>query len=176
VADHVVVGIGVTPATGLAAQARLDLAEGGVAVDAHLRTSDPHICAIGDIAAYESELHGSRVRIEHWDVARAQGVHVAQQLLGQEQGPYRTLPYFFTGQGDWAYAEYVGTGTQNAVLRDSAATDTLSAAYVEDGRLVGVIVVDAKEDLDAARELVPQRPSFDADRFRAGEPLAACCS
>jgi 3-phenylpropionate/trans-cinnamate dioxygenase ferredoxin reductase subunit len=174
VVDHVVVGIGVTPATGLAAQARLELEDGGVAVDANLRTSDERIFAIGDIAAYDSELHGSRVRIEHWAVAKTQGEHVARQLLGEQPGAYRELPYFFTGQGDWAYAEYVGVGTHDAVLRDASATDTLSAAYVEDGKLVGVIVVDAKDDLEAARELVPQRPVFHADRFTAGEPLAAC--
>ena len=63
-----------------------ELALGGIAVDAALRTSEPGIYAIGDVAAYESELHGRRVRIEHWDVARAQGVHVAEQIIGSAAG------------------------------------------------------------------------------------------
>ncbi len=64
-------------------QAGLDLALGGIAADSHLRSSAPGVYAIGDVAAYESELHGRRVRIEHWDVARAHGVHVAREIMGR---------------------------------------------------------------------------------------------
>ena len=64
-ADHVVVGAGVNPSTQLAADAGLELALGGIAVSASLRTSAPGVHAIGDVAAYESVLHRRRVRIEH---------------------------------------------------------------------------------------------------------------
>ena len=46
-ADTVVVGIGVIPNIALADSAGLELADGGVAVDATLRTSDPDIYAVG---------------------------------------------------------------------------------------------------------------------------------
>lgn len=175
VVDHVLVGIGVTPATGLAAQAGLELAEGGVQVDEHLRTEDERIYAIGDIAAYSSELHGGRVRIEHWDVARAHGVHVAKELLGAEPGAYRELPYFFSGMGDWAFAKYVGTATTNAVLRTTADVDSLSAVYVDgEQRMVGIIVVGEDEDFEAAKPLVPGRPKVDVDRIAAGDPIGSC--
>ncbi len=173
--DCVVIGIGVVPSTGLAAQAGLDLDLGGVAVSAELVTSDERISAIGDIAAYDSELHGRRVRIEHWDVARSHGVHVAQRLLGNGPGAYRTLPYFFSGMADWSYAEYVGTASQDAVLRGGLDAGTLSAAYVgDDDRLVGVIVVGVSHDLDTARELVPAGVKIDRARFMGGAPLADC--
>src|SRR5690606_37202146 len=48
--DLAVVGIGAIPATELAEQAGLDV-DRGVLVDATLRTSDPDIYAIGDVAS-----------------------------------------------------------------------------------------------------------------------------
>ncbi|GAA3820937.1 FAD-dependent oxidoreductase [Cellulomonas soli] len=48
-ADLVVLAAGVRPSTTLAVAAGLDLGEhGGIAVDEHMRTSDPHIWAAGD--------------------------------------------------------------------------------------------------------------------------------
>lgn len=48
-ADLVILAAGVRPAVGLAKDAGLDLGpHGGIAVDTHMRTSDPHIWAAGD--------------------------------------------------------------------------------------------------------------------------------
>ncbi len=56
-AELVVVGIGATPRIELAEAAGLDLRLGGVRTDARLRTSDPAIFAIGDIAAMYHPLY-----------------------------------------------------------------------------------------------------------------------
>jgi NADPH-dependent 2,4-dienoyl-CoA reductase/sulfur reductase-like enzyme/rhodanese-related sulfurtransferase len=54
VADLVVVAVGAKPNTELAIAAGLDMgASGGVVVDSHQRTSDPHIWAVGDVAEKE---------------------------------------------------------------------------------------------------------------------------
>jgi 3-phenylpropionate/trans-cinnamate dioxygenase ferredoxin reductase subunit len=154
-ADRVVVGAGVIPSTELAAEAGLELALGGIAVDAALRASEPDIHAIGDVAAYESELHGRRVRIEHWDVARAQGAHVAGQIVGSCAEPFRVLPYFFGTLGDWAFLEYAGLGGGRAVFRGSGDDDDMSAAFLDDDDLLtGLITVGRPDDLAAGRELV----------------------
>jgi 3-phenylpropionate/trans-cinnamate dioxygenase ferredoxin reductase subunit len=174
--DHVVVGAGVTPSTRLAAEAGLDLALDGIAVSASLRASAPDVHAIGDVAAYESVLHGRRVRIEHWDVARAHGAHVAGEIMQPRERPFAVLPYFFGTLGDWAYLEYVGLGGGRAVFRGSAEGDDMSAAFLdEDDALTGLIAVGRPGDLAAARELVIERARLDprvvAD---AGIPLSAC--
>lgn len=65
-ADAVLVAVGAKPNVELAQQAGLAMGEGGVLVDASLRTSDPDIYAVGDIAAAEHPLLGTRVRTEHW--------------------------------------------------------------------------------------------------------------
>lgn len=174
--DHVVVGAGVIPSTGLASEARLDLELGGIAVDDHLRTSANDVFAIGDVAAYQSELHGRRVRIEHWDVARAHGAHAAREIMDPTTGPFRVLPYFFGTLGDWAFPEYVGLGGGRAVMRGSADGEDMSAAYLDgDGVLTGLIAVGRPDDLAAARELVVQRTRLAVDVITGGRrPLADC--
>ncbi|MBN2177275.1 MAG: FAD-dependent oxidoreductase [Demequinaceae bacterium] len=49
-ADLVLLAAGVRPSTALAVAAKLDLGDhGGIKVDTHMRTSDPHIWAAGDV-------------------------------------------------------------------------------------------------------------------------------
>jgi 3-phenylpropionate/trans-cinnamate dioxygenase ferredoxin reductase subunit len=174
--DHVVVGAGVIPSTELAQAAGLELELGGIAVDPHLRTSASGVFAIGDVAAYESELHGRRVRIEHWDVARAQGAHVAHELMGSDPGAFRTLPYFFGTLGDWAFLEYVGLGGGHGVMRGSADGDDMSVAFLDDdGVLTGLLVVGRPDDLEAARTLVPAHARLAPGAVADGRlPLAEC--
>ena len=174
--DRIVVGAGVIPSTELAAEAGLDLALGGIAVDAGLRTSVQHVYAVGDVAAYESPLHGRRVRIEHWDVARAHGAHVAGQILSGESAPFGTLPYFFGTMGDWAYLEYVGRGGGRAHFRGPAEGEDMSAAFLDgDDALTGLITVGRPDDLAAARDLVRERAHVRPDAIAdARLPLREC--
>jgi pyruvate/2-oxoglutarate dehydrogenase complex dihydrolipoamide dehydrogenase (E3) component len=175
-ADRVVVGAGVVPSTQLAEAAGLALELGGIAVDARLRTSAPDVYAIGDVAAYESVLHGRRVRIEHWDVARAHGVYLAQQLAHGASEPYDVLPYFFGTLGNWAYLEYVGRDHGTAVMRGATDGADMSAAFLdEDGTLTGLIAVARPDDLEAARPLVLEHARLDAASLADGDrPLAEC--
>ena len=59
------------------------MADGGVLVDASLRTSDPDIFAVGDIAAAEHPLFGTRIRTEHWANALKQPAVAAAGMLGK---------------------------------------------------------------------------------------------
>jgi 3-phenylpropionate/trans-cinnamate dioxygenase ferredoxin reductase subunit len=174
--DHVCIGVGVRPNVALAADAGLELAERGIATDRYLLTRAPDVYAVGDVAAFDSVLHGRRVRIEHWDVARAHGAHVARQIASGESSAFAELPYFFGTMGDWAFLEYVGTGTERPIARGSLDGDDLAVAYLADsGALAGLLTVARPADLEAARELVASRvpvdPGLVAD---ASVPLAEC--
>ena len=70
--DFVVIGAGVHPEIRLAEQAGLET-DSGVITNKFLETSAPGVFAAGDIAEYDSVVHGRRLRIEHWDVAFNQG-------------------------------------------------------------------------------------------------------
>jgi len=97
-ADVVVVGIGAQPNLELAESAGLDIND-GVLVDESLQSSDPDICAVGDIANHAHPVLGQRVRVEHWANALNQPAAAAATMLGNPT-PYTELPYFFTDQYD----------------------------------------------------------------------------
>jgi len=108
-ADAVIIGVGVNPDVMLARAAGLELGESsGIVVDSHLQTATPGVFAAGDVAEYESVVHGGRrIRVEHWDVAFGHGKTVALNMLGKAAA-YDAVPYFFSDLSDWAAIEYVG--------------------------------------------------------------------
>jgi hypothetical protein len=116
------------------------------------------------------------VRIEHWDVARAQGVHVAGEIVQPGERPFAVLPYFFGTLGDWAFLEYVGLGGGRAVFRGSSEGDDMSAAYLDDDDvLTGLITVGRPDDLAAARDLVAERARVNHDALAdPSVPLQDC--
>ncbi|MGV9296135.1 NAD(P)/FAD-dependent oxidoreductase [Amycolatopsis sp. NPDC003676] len=93
-ADVVVVGIGSAPCTDLAARAGLK-ADDGIVADPRLRTSDPHISAIGDCVRFP--LDGRPVRLTSVQHAMDSALHVAKQITGHD-APYRPVPWFWTDQ------------------------------------------------------------------------------
>ena len=91
-ADLVVLGTGAMPDVMLARSSGLELGEtGGVRCSQTLETSAEGIWAAGDPCEYDSVVHGRRLRVEHFEVAAAQGRHAAAAMLGQA-GPLRRDP------------------------------------------------------------------------------------
>ena len=156
-ADAVVMGTGAMPDVMLARAAGLELGEtGGIVVDARLQTSAPGIYAAGDVAEYESVVHGGRrMRIEHWDVAFNQGKTAALNMLGRKQ-PHDVVPYFFSDLSDWASLEYVGPALQwdREIVRGSTEEGEFIIFYMHDGRVAGALSVGRSEDLEHARRLL----------------------
>ncbi len=112
-ADLVVIGIGAIPNIELAAAAGLAI-DNGIAVDATLRTSDPHIFAAGDCCAFPLPRLGRRVRLESWRAAQELGALAARNMLGQAV-PLALTPWFWSDQYDLTL--------QVAGLAEGAATE-----------------------------------------------------
>lgn len=104
-ADFLVVGTGVRPRTRLAEGAGLSL-DGGILVDARLRTSAAGVYAAGDVARFPDRRSGKKIRIEHWVHAERQGQHVARMMLGDD-APFADTPFFWSVNQD-ATIRYVG--------------------------------------------------------------------
>ncbi|MGA8988337.1 NAD(P)/FAD-dependent oxidoreductase, partial [Aeromicrobium sp.] len=83
-ADLVVVGVGVEPNATTASSAGLDV-DNGILVDERLRTSDPQVFAVGDVANHLHPTLGRRIRVEHWDTAIHQGRTAAGNMLGGDE-------------------------------------------------------------------------------------------
>jgi len=115
-ADAIIVGIGITPNTGLAEAAGLDVGN-GVRTDAQLRSSDPDIFAAGDVAAAFHPLYGKHIRVEHWANALNQPQTAAKTMLGQDVS-YDRIPYFYSDQYDLGmeYSGYVEPGGYDQVV------------------------------------------------------------
>jgi 3-phenylpropionate/trans-cinnamate dioxygenase ferredoxin reductase component len=156
-ADAVVMGTGAVPDVMLARAAGLELGEtGGIAVDGRLQTSAPGIYAAGDVAEYESVVHGGRrMRVEHWDVAFNQGKTAALNMLGRQQ-PHDVVPYFFSDLSDWASLEYVGPAHEwdREVVRGSLDDGEFTIFYLHEGRVAGALSVGRSDDLEHARRLL----------------------
>jgi 3-phenylpropionate/trans-cinnamate dioxygenase ferredoxin reductase subunit len=156
-ADAVVIGVGAVPDVMLARAAGLELGQtGGVAVDARLQTSAPGVYAAGDIAEYESIVHGGRrLRIEHWDVAFNQGKTAALNMLGHGR-PHDVVPYFFSDLSDWASLEYVGPAADwdTEVVRGSIDDGEFTVFYLQDGQLAAALSIGRSDDLEHARRLI----------------------
>jgi 3-phenylpropionate/trans-cinnamate dioxygenase ferredoxin reductase subunit len=159
-ADVVVIGAGAVPDVTLAKGAGLSLGErGGVQVDSRLRTDAPGVFAAGDIAEYESVVHGGGpIRIEHWDVAFNQGKTAALNMLGRDL-PHDVVPYFFSDLSDWASLEYVGPALDwdAEVVRGSPDDGAFSVWYLSEGRLAAALSVARADDLEHARRLIAAR-------------------
>ncbi len=165
-ADLVVVGVGANPDVLLARKAGLELGEsGGVECDRTLRSSAPHVFAAGDMCEYDSVVHGRRLRIEHEEVAAAQGRHAARAMLGSDE-PYAEVPYFWSDLADWATLEYVGPapGWDEELVHGDPAEGAFSVWYLTEGRLGGALAVGRSGDLDVARELLTAQADADAVR------------
>ena len=89
-ADLVVVGVGVTPATGWLEGSGLRLADGVVCDETTLAA--PGVVAAGDVARWPSRRFGAVIRVEHWDNAVTMGVHAAQRLLAHLAAMGGTAP------------------------------------------------------------------------------------
>lgn len=140
-ADLVLVGVGVRPATGLAASLALDTAPGGIEVDARLETRVAGVYAAGDVAWYPDARTGERRRIEHWVVAQRQGAAAARNILGHDE-PFRDVPFFWTQQYDFTLS-YVGHGVgwDELLIDGELEHSDCRITYLRDGAVQAVATV-----------------------------------
>jgi 3-phenylpropionate/trans-cinnamate dioxygenase ferredoxin reductase subunit len=154
-ADMVLIAVGAAPNIALADVAGLQLANGGIAVDATLRSSDPDIYAVGDVAAHDHPKYPHRIRVEHWANAKDQGAHVALNLLGAEE-PYLLRPFFFSDQYDLGceYRGFADPTKDRLVVRGDLKSREFTAFWVRAGAVAAAMNVNQWDDADTLQELV----------------------
>ena len=139
-ADLVVLGVGVSPRTGLAEAAGMKV-DNGVVVDEMLRTSAGDVFAAGDIACYPEAVSREQARIEHWVVAERQGQAAARAMLGIG-GPFRETPFFWSQHYD-VQISYVGHASKwdSCDIDGDLEKSDASAVYRRGGRVVAVATI-----------------------------------
>ncbi|MFF3176882.1 FAD-dependent oxidoreductase [Streptomyces sp. SID11233] len=168
-AHDVLAAIGAAPRAALAEAAGLDIAPraqgGGIAVDASLRTSDPHIYAAGDVANVAHPGLGARLRVEHWANALNSGPAAARAMLGQEVS-YDRVPYFFSDQYDLGleYSGWAPPGSYDqVVIRGDAGKREFIAFWLKDGKVLAGMNVNVWDVTDTVQELIKAGQPVDPD-------------
>ncbi|MGN6572012.1 MAG: NAD(P)/FAD-dependent oxidoreductase [Pseudolabrys sp.] len=181
-ADLVLVGIGIVPEAALAQAAGLAL-DNGIAVDAHLVTSDPNISAIGDCASFPDAATGKRIRLESVQNAVDQGRCVAARIVGKPS-VYAALPWFWSDQRDLKL-QMVGltSGCERTVVRGDLAARAFSVFCFNGDQLIGIESVNRAADhmfgrrlLAAGQSILPEEaadPDFDFKARLASLPRPA---
>jgi 3-phenylpropionate/trans-cinnamate dioxygenase ferredoxin reductase component len=152
--DIAVAGVGVLPDTTLLAGEPVEL-ENGIVTDEFCRAGADGLFAAGDVANWWHPALQRRIRIEHFDNAKNQGVAAAKSMLG-EADPYAPIPYFWSDQYDLnlQYVGYASTGDR-IVLRGNLESRSFSEFFLAgDGRLMACVAVNRARDLAAARKLL----------------------
>jgi 3-phenylpropionate/trans-cinnamate dioxygenase ferredoxin reductase component len=170
--DFVVVGIGVQPRTGLAAEAGLTV-DNGILVDEHLQTGAPGVFAAGDVANANHPFYGERIRVEHWANALHQGPLAARAMLG-EPDVYDRLPYFFSDQYDVGM-EYAGFARRwdRVIFRGDPATREFIVFWLTGNRVVAGMNVNVWDVIDPIQRLIGERVAVDDRRLADPDvPLA----
>ena len=137
--DFVIVGVGITPETGLAEAAGLRI-DNGIWTDAQGRTSAPDIWAAGDCASFP--YRGAQIRLESVPNAIDQAELVAENLMGAGKD-YLAKPWFWSDQYD-VKLQIAGLNTgYNRIVSRRGEGQTASFWYYADDKL---LAVDAMND------------------------------
>jgi NADPH-dependent 2,4-dienoyl-CoA reductase/sulfur reductase-like enzyme len=172
-ADVVVVGVGVTPATGWLEGSGLELRD-GVVCDASLAAGPPGIYAAGDVCRWPNRLFGEEMRVEHWTNAAEQGAHAARTILGVAAGeapsPYAPVPFFWSDQYGLKlqFLGRAGPDDDVRIVHGSKEEHGFVALYGRAGRLRGVFGMARPKLVMGYQRLLAQGVSWDDALAHAG--------
>jgi len=168
-ADLVILAIGVRPDTKLAKTAGLEIGErGGIRVDDHMRTSDPHIFAVGDAIEVKDFVTGQWGLVALAGPANRQG-RIAADVIAGRDSRYRgtqgtSIIGLFGGAVAW-------TGVSEKILKRVGDADcekiylfpNSHAGYYPDATMLGMKVIFRKSNgkLLGAQALGEDGPAVD---------------
>jgi len=168
-ADTVIAGLGITPNTGLAEAAGLEI-DNGIIVNEYLQTSRPDIYAAGDVARFYNAALGKRIRVEHEENANMQGLTAGLNMAGAAQS-YSHLPSFYSDLFDLSY-QAVGEMRSDMEIVEDWKTEFREGTiyYLQDGRIRGVALWNIWRQLDNARELIAAPGPFGKEDVKGRLP------
>jgi 3-phenylpropionate/trans-cinnamate dioxygenase ferredoxin reductase subunit len=166
----VVVGIGVVPNTGLAAECGLQV-ENGIVVDAGNRTTDPDIFAAGDVTNQPGSTVGQRYRLESWHNAQHQGIGAAKAMLG-EKSRSSELPWFWSDQYDLNF-QLLGlpSASDRIFIKGKPNTGRFLQFFVTNARINAVAAFNSPRELREAKRLMLANKPFDEAAISASATL-----
>jgi 3-phenylpropionate/trans-cinnamate dioxygenase ferredoxin reductase subunit len=176
-AQLVIVGIGVVPNIELAEAAGIATGN-GIRIDQQMRTSQPQVLAIGDVASYRHWFTGGDVRLESVQNATDQARLAARTIVGHANA-YSAVPWFWSDIGDMKL-QMVGltTGADGHVVVGEAADNKFSVYHFAGDRLAAIESVNRPADHMLGRKMLgvgfsPTRQAISAGTDALKADLAA---
>ena len=153
--DVVLLGIGGVPVQGLAEAAGI-ACDGGILIDAHMRTSAPDVFAAGDCARGPTPFWEGSIRLESVQNAIDQANLIAEQIAGDDTdiAAYQAVPWFWSDQYEVKYqlAGLIPPGTTQ--VQRGEGLDGMAIYHFADNALVACETLgNGAEHLSARRLL-----------------------
>jgi NADPH-dependent 2,4-dienoyl-CoA reductase/sulfur reductase-like enzyme len=161
VADLVILGIGVSPATAfLKDNSSITLEKDGAIKTDENFVVDGHkdVYAIGDIATYPYHGpggNGSYTRVEHWNVAQNAGRAAASHIMNPSTHPKRFVPIFWSALG--SQLRYCGNtinGWDDLILTGEPENAKFVAYYTSGDTVVAVATMGTDPVMSQSSELM----------------------
>ena len=162
--DAVLVGIGAIPNDDLAREAGL-VCDNGVVVDAHARTSDPVIFAIGDMTQRPMPLYDRSVRLESVPNALEQARQAAAAICDKPE-PKPETPWFWSDQYDLKL-QIAGMpfDVDQIVVRGDPATRKFAVFHLSQRRVQAVEAINSAPEFMIGRQWLASRREVDPARL-----------
>ncbi|MBX3094437.1 MAG: FAD-dependent oxidoreductase [Cryobacterium sp.] len=155
-AETVLCAIGIEPCAELAERAGLAVAN-GIQVDESLRTSAPHVWAIGDCASFPVPYLRQHARLESVQNAVEQARFVASAIVSGQPGVYRAVPWVASKQGALTVQAAGLTGNHDSrVVYGDPDSGGFSTLAFDGETLVGIDAINSPRHFLAARRVLTQ--------------------
>jgi len=174
--DLIVYSAGIRPHDELARAAKLTVGErGGVAIDEHCRTSDPHIYAVGECALWNGRIYG--LVAPGYQMAEVAARHIAGDAEARFGGADMSTKLKLMGVDVASIGDALGTapGSLDYVYNDPLAGVYKKLVVTSDGKaLRGAILVGDAADYGSLLQMalnvlpLPQHPEDLSRPARAG--------
>ncbi|EIE20462.1 monodehydroascorbate reductase [Coccomyxa subellipsoidea C-169] len=174
--DIVLVGVGARPNVEMF-KGQLDLLEdrpGGIKVDGNLRTSNPDVYAVGDIAAFPLKKYGITTRQEHVANCRASATHAVASIMDTSTGDYDYLPYFYSRIFDLSWQLYGINENTTATLFGDTSSGKFGTYFVRDGKVMGAFLEGGSpEEQELMKKVAIEQPAAPEDLAAQGIAFAS---
>jgi 3-phenylpropionate/trans-cinnamate dioxygenase ferredoxin reductase subunit len=162
--DVALVGIGIIPNDDLAKASGLDCAN-GVVVDAHARTADPAVYAIGDVTHRPLALYDRMMRLESVANALEQAKQVAAAIVGRPPPPPE-VTWNWSDQYDLKLQlGGLAFDADSMIVRGDPASGKFAVFHLKGDLVQAVEAVNAPAEFMAGRQLIGNRKPISREKL-----------
>jgi len=157
-ADVLLVAAGISPLVKLARNAGLDTRR-GVLVDDELRTSDPDVFAVGDLAEHHGRIYGL------WPAAAEQGEIAAENAVGGARTYEGTVPVAtlkVVGVDLMSAGRFEPDADDIAITLEDTDDHSYRKLVISEGRIVGAILIARPQDATDVSAAIKDRRDVSA--------------